>query len=276
MIRPIPFSNAISHLIGQFVQPIRIVEGRNLEARSPSHPSCPTNQVTSFPPLWRPVPKIIRAEKVRDLTPSMAYLEQKVQESDQRPSDDYRLDRDLEYLSGLTADTAMGRLEDNISKRIKHSAEPVRLLALGPGKGNLEDALKRLFGRRIEIDGFSLTDTLSQENRHSFRRLYLGNFDVCRFPEGYDLVISSHGVEHALDIVWVFDQVVSSLEEGGEAFFNYDVQRGELPPVTEEGMTAYLLEQYGLFVGCLPKLIQKTVYIRKTKDIPSIEALKTG
>jgi len=105
----------------------------------------------------------------------------------------------------------------------------------------------------------------------------LGNLDTHRIPQGYDLVVSIHGSFHALDQVRVLEQVLDSLNVGGEAFYTrplHDAAKGSV--LDSYRVKNYLQAENGIVFTENPTVGSvdfKPVYLKKTNETPPAQEL---
>ncbi len=232
-------------------------------------------------PYLGPPLRIINVPPVRAHTPEMVASENTIRILDEAPPASYFIHRGLDLFNGMTQLTPLGMIEDHLAKRLRDRSstpEPVQILTIGPGQGHAEAHLKDLFSNQIDIDSFGLTNTITNENRPALRRLFLGNMDVSELPRGYDLILSCCGVYHACDPNWVFDQIVASLNVGGEACFDID-SLSEFIPMKNSGVKKILMERHHLTVGLrllFNGVMSKAVYLKKRGTVPSLEVVQNS
>lgn len=219
-------------------------------------------------------PRVEAAVKDMELTPEAQEVEDENRKKD-KPTG-YSQDRGLDEINLLSIMTRMGRIDDKIRQRIGEMrldgyVEPLDILIIGPGLGLLEGILASIFGPEIMLDAFTLTDNVSRLFRHVFSTIYIGNIDSHRLPNGYDLVISSFGSYHAYDQIRVLDQIVGSLNPGGEAFFMHTVDFADRPNlIFDYDQIVLLRDKYGIILDeeyGPPEL----VYVYKERDIPDFD-----
>jgi len=115
-------------------------------------------------------PKVHETVQDREPTEEMRKNQENIQDVDAHGrkgyEGNYELDRGLAASSEFSHETPFGKIEDNVALRLQQMrAEgkkgPLKLLTLGPGNGNMEKELKARFGDQIQIDTFTLTDTIA-------------------------------------------------------------------------------------------------------------------
>ncbi|HSA59787.1 MAG TPA: hypothetical protein VLJ37_08900 [bacterium] len=199
----------------------------------------------------------------------------------------YLLGRGLKECSGFSRATPFGGIEEKVRERLSSAApdrsQPLRILTIGPGYGRMEAELKALFGERVAIDTFSLTDVIPPENRPAFSSVYLGNLDTHRLPQGYDLALSFFGSSHAVDQRRVWEQIVDSLVPGGEAFFveSRDLFLGFVSETPRGDEIRYLRENHSLLhrsmsdpmTALVSGICVEMIFIRKERPCPPAKAM---
>lgn len=191
----------------------------------------------------------------------------------------YAMDRGLKTSSFYASDTRFGYIDERIKIRLQRLSNnrPIRILTIGAGFGNMEAEIKTTFGDRVEIDTFSLTPQILDENRPHIGTEYLGNIDYSQLPhgpdgKGYDLIISIYGASYTMDSVFAFQQIYDALAPGGEAFFQQrKLTTVVLKYVDLRGSLAlpYLQTEYGLFIQMrFDDSNYASVYLEKIGDNP--------
>ncbi|GEM_PF-2669542 len=111
-----------------------------------------------------------------------------------------------------------------------------RILDLGCGSGRFLAQLKRIFGEKVETHGLSIQNPKNPK----IDKMHVGLFETARFAGKFDIIVSNHSLQYALNTSMAVQNACNSLEKGGEAFLHIG---GKESPFTKVGRKETALVQ---------------------------------